>query len=161
MAGSSTIEIERKFLVASDAWSANAVGLPIRQGYLARASHCVVRVRTYGERAFVTIKSDRSGLTRSEYEYEIPFDHAVEMLALCEGAVIEKVRHRIEHADHTWEVDVFSGPNAGLVVAEIELGAEDEPFERPAWLGEEVSGDPRYANAYLSLHPYSESRDEP
>jgi len=149
-----TLEIERKFLVTGDAWRHGARGRPIRQGYLARTRRGVVRVRSYGDRGFLTVKSERSGFTRNEYEYEIPLVHAEEMLTLCEGALIEKTRYRVAHRGHTWEIDVFGGANTGLVVAEIELAAEDEPFARPAWLGAEVTADRRYRNAQLSLHPY-------
>ena len=159
MAKAETVEIERKFLVTGDAWRQGAKGLEICQGYLSRTPRGVVRIRTYGERAFLAVKGSRAGLLPGahEYEYEVPREHAVDMLALCEGALIEKTRYRIRHADHTWDVDVFAGANAGLIVAEIELEAEDEPFEKPPWVGEEVSEDERYRNSHLSLHPYDEA----
>jgi adenylate cyclase len=120
-----------------------------------------VRVRIEGERAVITIKSKSTGATRGEWEYEIPVPDAAELLErLCEQPLVEKIRHRIEHAGHTWEVDEFLGENAGLVVAEIELGSEDEAFEKPAWIGQEVTGDPRYYNSSLIRLPYSKWKDQ-
>lgn len=159
MLGEGTIEIERKFLVPGDAWKddatrASATGEDIRQGYLARTARGIVRIRTYGARAFLAVKTSRTGLARNEYEYEVPVAHARAMLAACEGAVIEKTRYRVPHGRHVWDIDVFAGANTGLVLAEIELTSEDEAFERPVWIGREVSFDPRFGNAELSLHPY-------
>ncbi len=155
------VEIERKFLVVSDAWRAQAgEGVRYRQGYLTRvhgdcAARASVRVRIEGDQARLNIKSARLGIRRQEYEYAIPPDEAEEMLAtLVLGALVEKTRYRVPVGKHVWEIDVFEGDNAGLVVAEIELAAEDEAFERPAWLGEEVSDDPRYYNVCLAEHPY-------
>lgn len=156
------IEIERKFLVLNDAWRAAAdAGTRYRQGYLSRvtgpdAVRSSIRVRTDGERAFLNIKSATLGIRRQEYEYAVPLADAEAMLAdLCVGAVVEKSRYHVNHGAHVWEIDVFAGSNAGLVVAEIELGHEDEAFERPAWLGAEVSDDPRYYNVCLAERPYS------
>jgi adenylate cyclase len=149
------IEIERKFLVADDTWRDGNAGTEIRQGYLARSDRGVVRVRVAGEQAFLTIKGAEVGIRRAEFEYEIPRDDAVALLDLCEGHIIEKTRHRVAHVGHTWEVDVFHAANAGLVLAEIELAREDEAFERPPWLGREVSGEDRYRNSSLSLVPHS------
>lgn len=147
-------EIERKFRVTGEGWK-SAEGVPFRQGYLSTDKERTVRVRIEGERAVLTVKGLTEGLTRREFEYEIPLAEAAEMLdELCERPLIEKRRHTLDHAGHTWEVDEFLGENAGLVVAEIELESEGESFERPDWLGEEVSDDPRYYNANLVREPY-------
>jgi Uncharacterized protein conserved in bacteria len=151
------VEIERKFLVSRDFGGAVARVDRIVQGYLCASAGKTVRVRIYGDKAFLTIKgaSDRGGIARSEFEYEIPVADAEALLPLCESGVIDKIRHLIPFQGHTWEVDVFRGLNAGLILAEIELTSEDEPFERPDWLGEEVTGDTRYYNAMLSQNPYT------
>ena len=145
-------EIERKFLVIGGAWRQPA---PVRfvQGYLCRDRESTVRVRLAGEQAFLNIKGPAKGITRAEFEYGIPVADAAEILKLCQGAVIEKARHLVVHKGTTWEVDEFFGDNAGLVVAEVELEREDQAFERPSWLGAEVTGDPRYLNANLVSHP--------
>jgi len=151
------VEIERKFLLAGDAWRGLGLAVLLRQGYLSSARERVVRVRIEGEQAMLTIKGANVGATRGEWEYPIPLADAVELLdGLCEQPLIEKVRHRIEHAGMVWEVDEFLGANAGLVVAEIELASEDQPFEKPEWIGAEVSGDARYYNANLIRHPFSQ-----
>lgn len=152
------IEIERKFLVRGDAWRQSVDRqYQCRQGYLANTGHSSVRVRVMGERAMLNIKSATLGIRRDEYEYMIPVADAEQMLAsLCQGHVIEKVRYLVPLGAHTWEIDVFAGDNAGLVVAEIELSNENEPFERPDWLGEEVSLDTRYYNVCLLDHPYKD-----
>ena len=147
------VEIERKFLVVGDAWR-QGEGIPYAQGYLNRDAQRTVRVRIAGERAFLTIKGKSTGATRAEFEYEIPVADAEQLLPLCDGAVIRKKRHRVGHAGNTWEVDEFEGDNAGLVVAELELDSEEQPYQRPAWLGREVTGDPRYYNSSLAAHPY-------
>lgn len=154
------VEIERKFLVASDAW--RQLGTPelLRQGYLTSDPLRTVRVRIEGrsgeENGVLTIKSKSEGASRGEWEYPIPLADAVELLErLCERPLVEKYRRRIDHAGFTWEVDEFLGENAGLVVAEIELPSEDAVFERPDWVGQEVTGDKRYYNANLIRHPYS------
>ncbi|MCP5151726.1 MAG: CYTH domain-containing protein [Ectothiorhodospiraceae bacterium] len=149
-------EIERKFLVRDDRWQAAVTSRErLRQGYLANAERCSIRVRVSGDRAMLSIKSANPGLTRTEFEYPLPPADAARMLdELCLRPLIEKTRHIVEHAGQRWEVDVFDGDNAGLVLAEIELGDESEPFERPAWLGTEVSDDHRYYNANLVEHPY-------
>jgi adenylate cyclase len=155
------IEIERKFLLNDDGWRGRGRPTPMRQGYLASDPVRTVRVRIEGERAVITIKSKSSGATRGEWEYEIPVPDAAELLdRLCEQPLVEKVRHRIEHAGHTWEVDEFQGENAGLVVAEIELGSEDEAFEKPDWIGREVTGDPRYYNSSLIRLPYAKWKEQ-
>ncbi len=156
------IEIERKFLILNDAWRAVAdAGTQYRQGYLSRvtgaeAVRSSVRVRTDGECAYLNIKSATLGIRRQEFEYEIPLADAEAMLVdLCVGAVMEKTRYHVTVGNHVWEIDVFAGTNAGLIVAEIELRHEDEIFERPDWLGAEVSDDPRYYNVCLAERPYS------
>ncbi len=149
-------EIERKFLLANDDWRAQVdAGVVMRQGYLAATEKSSVRVRIAGEQANLNIKSATLGITRQEYEYPIPLADANELLdTLANGPLIEKTRYHVRHGSHTWEIDVFAGDNQGLVVAEIELSAEDEVFERPAWLGDEVSDDPRYYNVCLVKHPF-------
>ena len=156
------VEIERKFLVANDSWRAAVKKHgDYRQGYLASmVGNSSVRVRITDEHANLNIKSMTLGVTRQEYEYEIPLQDAREMLdKLCVGPVIKKTRHLVDYGNHTWEIDVFDGDNAGLIVAEIELGAEDEAFELPAWAGKEVSDDKRYYNVCLAQHPYKEWQD--
>ena len=149
------VEIERKFLVKSDAWRADAdAGRRCIQGYLISQGKKVLRVRHIGERAFLTIKGPRKGISRVEFEYEIPVSDAEELLAMCNTRV-EKTRYRVSFAGMIWELDCFSGANEGLTLAEIEFETEDQPFERPAWLGKEVSADPRYHNARLARHPFS------
>jgi CYTH domain-containing protein len=151
------VEIERKFLLQGDAWRGLGQAVLLRQGYLSSARERVVRVRIEGEQAMLTIKGANVGATRGEWEYPIPLADAVELLdGLCEQPLIEKYRHRIEHAGMVWEVDEFLGANAGLLVAEIELASEDQPFEKPEWIGAEVSGDARYYNANLIRHPFSQ-----
>jgi adenylate cyclase len=152
------LEIERKFLVKNDSWvEASLGGQRILQGYLASTERATVRVRVKGDRGFLTIKGVTQGVTRHEFEYEIPVGEAREMLGgLSILPVIEKTRHRVPVGQHLWEVDVFAGANAGLVLAEIELTAEDESFERPVWAGEEVSDDPRYRNSSLARHPFGQ-----
>lgn len=149
-------EIERKFLV-HDGWRAvSHRRTRIVQGYLSSVPGRSVRVRIAGDHGFLTIKgaANATGVSRFEWEREIPVDEAEALLALAEPGVIEKVRHLVAAGPHTFEVDEFFGENAGLVVAEIELGAEDEAFERPPWLGAEVTGDRRYYNSSLVKHPY-------
>lgn len=148
-------EIERKFLVRSDAWRADArPGVPYVQGYLATEPKATVRVRVAGDRGYLTVKGKATGATRDEFEYEVPEGDARQMLELC-GARVEKTRYLVPHRGHDWEVDVFGGENDGLVVAEIELRSETEEFARPAWAGEDVTSDHRYANASLSRQPYA------
>ncbi len=147
------VEIERKFLVRS--FHAPSEGTLYRQGYLLNEVERNVRVRIAGERAFLTIKGKAQGIARPEFEYEIPRLDADALLAMCQGPLIEKRRHLVEHHGHTWEVDEFLGENAPLVVAELELKSADESFDKPDWLGNEVSDDPRYLNASLVKKPYS------
>lgn len=148
------VEIERKFLVQGHGWKTSA-GVLYRQGYLNRDKNRTVRVRIAGDAAFLTVKGVSVGATRAEFEYAIPPADAQELLALCDGPLVEKTRHLVRVGDTLWEVDEFAGANAGLVVAEVELMAEDQPFARPDWLGEEVTHDARYFNSNLASHPFS------
>ena len=151
------IEIERKFLVVDDSWrEAASSGMRYRQGYLSTDPRNSVRVRVCGDKAWLNVKSAASGLVRREYDYEIPSADAHAILEeLCVKPLIEKTRFIVEHDGLAWEVDVFEGDNAGLVVAEIELESVEDEFTRPAWAGEDVSGDARYYNQRLVEHPYS------
>jgi len=149
-------EIERKFLVTGDEWRSMATGVFYRQGYLCLEKERTVRVRIAGDKAFLTVKGRSSGISRMEYEYPIPLEDARVLLAqLCVQPVIEKKRYRIRYQGFVWEVDEFIGENEGLLVAEIELAAEGQVFEKPSWVGAEVSSDRRYANAGLVKNPYS------
>ena len=176
-------EIERKFLVVGERWKEGATAVRYRQGYLTVGPPVAVRVRIAGVEAFLTIKrsalticqnTTNCDITRDEFEYPIPIEDAEAMLnarimdghnslsnddklwgGLCEGHPMEKVRYKVAYGGMLWEIDVFEGANEGLVVAEIELSHPDQDFERPPWLGEEVSGDPRYLNTSLSRCPYS------
>ena len=151
-----SIEIERKFLVTDESWRKGAVGVRIQQGYLSIEKARTVRVRRAGDQAFLTIKGAVTGVSRPEYEYAIPVTDAEELLAtMCLRPQIEKIRYSVSRGAHVWEIDVFDRENAGLIVAEIELTHPDEAFERPAWLGNEVSADPRYFNSNLLAHPFS------
>ena len=147
------LEIERKFLVRGDAWRQPAPTY-LCQGYLNRDKARTVRVRIAAESAWLTVKGASQGAVRSEFEYAIPLADARQLLALCDGPLIEKQRHLVAHAGHTWEVDEFLGANAGLVVAEIELSDEGEAFEVPEWAGAEVTDDARYFNSNLAAHPF-------
>jgi CYTH domain-containing protein len=149
-------EIERKYLVIGDDWRGGSVGVRCVQGYLSRDPERIVRIRRAGEQAFVTIKGITRGVTRKEFEYEIPTADAEEMLKLCAGPLIEKTRTVVEYKGRHWEVDEFHGENTGLILAEIELPRENEPLDLPPWAGREVSDDARYYNARLSEHPFSE-----
>ena len=148
-------EIERKFLVQGEAWKSLASGTAMRQGYLSTDPERVVRVRVEGERAALTIKSKAVGAIRGEWEYAIPKSDAEELLTLCLRPLIEKSRYRIEHAGMLWEIDEFFGDNAGLVVAEIELQSEDQQFDKPHWIADEVTYDTRYFNSNLLRLPYT------
>ncbi len=149
------IEIERKFLVQGEDWK-QGEGTHFAQGYLNHDKARAVRVRIAGTQAFLTIKGigDEVGLSRVEFEYEIPLADAQQLLALCEGTVIEKIRRVIPYQGFNWEVDEFFGENQGLVIAEIELDSVDQPFEKPSWVCEEVTNDPRYFNLSLVSFPY-------
>lgn len=146
------VEIERKFLVAGGFPSERSV--PMVQGYLNRDLANTVRVRTEGNRAVITIKGLPKGIARQEFEYEIPLEDARELFKMAVGPLVEKTRHYHRAGPHVWEIDVFHGANAGLVVAEIELESEHEDFEKPDWLGAEVTGDARYTNSSLSSQPF-------
>ncbi|OQX95337.1 adenylate cyclase [candidate division KSB1 bacterium 4572_119] len=149
-------EIERKFLIKGDEWRNFAKGTVYRQGYLSTVKERVVRVRTIDDKGYLTIKGITTGATRLEYEYEISWKEATEMLdELCERPLIEKTRFVIDFAGMKWEVDEFAGENKGLTVAEIELTDEDQHFEIPDWIGEEVTGDPKYFNSNLIKEPFS------
>ena len=151
------VEIERKFLVVDESWRESAsTGMRYRQGYLSTDPSNSVRVRACGDKAWLNIKSATIGVTRREYEYAIPPADAHAILEeLCVKPLIEKTRFIVEHDGRAWEIDVFEGDNAGLVVAEIELDSVDDEFSLPAWAGEDVSGDIRYYNQRLVEHPYS------
>ena len=151
------LEIERKFLVRNERWRDQVSRhFHIQQGYLINERRLVTRVRISGDQAFLTLKGETDGIKRSEFEYDIPLEDAEAMLAtLSDGSVIEKTRHIVPFGNHIWEVDVFEGENDGLVIAEIELSDEAETFDKPDWIGEEVSTDIRYFNSNLIKHPYS------
>jgi adenylate cyclase len=154
------IEIERKFLLKDESWRLDENGRPrrgtfYRQGYLSRNPACIVRLRLEGDAAFLTVKSLRKGASRNEYQYPIPTDDCAAMLeALADKPLIEKTRYKIGFGGLTWEIDEFHGENAGLLVAEVELEAEDQAFDLPPWAGEEVTADSRYANASLVKNPF-------
>lgn len=155
------IEIERKFLVVDDSWREDVESSKVmRQGYLSNSGITSLRVRIGGERAHLNIKSGGIKVSRIEYEYEIPLADAEEMLANIAAGLVEKTRHRVRCGGYLWEVDVFEGANAGLVVAEIELSDEGEAFQKPDWAGDEVSHDARYYNINLIETPYSLWKDE-
>ncbi|MFI5016257.1 MAG: CYTH domain-containing protein [Hyphomicrobiales bacterium] len=143
------LEIERKFLVKSELWGPTPDFTSIQQNYLSTIKDVSVRVRLRDERGSLTVKGEREGVVREEFEYEIPKGDAEALLQLCPYPPIEKRRYEIDHGGHLWEVDVFEGRHAGLILAEIELEAEDETFIRPAWLGVEVTTDARYRNSRL------------
>ena len=150
------VEIERKFLLAGDAWRGLGQPVLLRQGYLSSNPDRTVRVRIEGGSGTITVKGRSTGATRAEWEYPIPLEDAADLLdRLCEQPLIEKYRHRISVASHVWEVDEFLGANQGLVVAEIELASETEAFDKPAWVGQEVTHDRRYFNSSLIKAPYS------
>ena len=152
------IEIERKFLLKNSSWKELVdEGMAYSQGYLVGSNAASVRVRIQGKRAFLNIKSATIDISRQEFEYEIPLEEATEMLeTLCEKPLITKTRHLLKNENHVWEIDVFSGDNEGLTVAEIELNDKDEYFEKPEWLGDEVSDDARYYNVSLVKHPFKD-----
>lgn len=155
------IEIEHKFLLASDAWREQVSHSVIyKQGYLSSQPTSSIRVRISDNQAWLNIKSATIGTQRHEYEYEIPLTDAQEILDnLCLKPVIEKTRHFVMHNNHQWEIDEFDGENAGLIVAEIELDSADETFAKPDWIGADVTQDMRYYNNNLAREPYSQWRD--
>jgi CYTH domain-containing protein len=151
-------EIERKFLVDSEAYRTQAFAHSrIMQGYISSQHGRTVRVRIRDDKGYLTIKgpSDAAGMSRYEWEKEIPLDEARRLMMLCEPGLIDKTRYLVKSGHHTFEVDEFYGENQGLVMAEVELAAEDEPYVKPAFIGQEVTGDVRYYNSYLKAHPYS------
>ncbi|CAL76528.1 conserved hypothetical protein; putative CYTH domain [Bradyrhizobium sp. ORS 278] len=144
------LEIERKFLVRTDSWRALAThSEDLRDGLVARQDGLKVRVRCYGDRTTLCVKSGRRGLSREEFEYEIPRDHADAIFAHCEGRILEKTRHYVPGESGIWEVDVYRGALEGIIIAEIELPSETTVVTRPDWVGDEVTGDPRYSKANL------------
>ena len=152
------IEIERKFLVTSEAFKKEAFAQNrIAQGYLSSVPERTVRVRIKGDKGFLTIKgaSNETGLSRFEWEKEIPVDEATALLKLCEKGIIDKTRFEVKIGNHIFEVDEFYGENEGLIIAEVELSSETETFEKPIWLGKEVTNDIRYYNSYLSKNPFT------
>ncbi len=150
-------EIERKFLVINDSWQNEFdSGVEYRQAYITTAGRATVRLRTAGDKAFLTLKGPASGASRDEFEYAVPFAEALEMLdKLCDTPVVHKTRYTRQYSGYEWVLDVFHGANAPLVMAEIEFSDVECDFDLPAWAGEEVTGDPRYTNASLSVNPYS------
>jgi len=150
------LEIERKFLVDTTKWKPTDRGTLLCQAYLGIDPNPTVRVRIAGDKAFLTIKGRSKSIVRPEFEYEIPVAEAQELMKLAISSPVEKVRHRVNFEGNIWEVDVFSGKNNGLVMAEIELESENQEFACPDWILEEVSGDRRYYNSYLSEHPFME-----
>ena len=151
------VEIERKFLVASEAYKKAAQHKErIVQGFLNTHKERTVRIRIKGEQGFITVKglSNSDGTTRFEWEKEIPVSEAEALLNICEDGIIEKMRYEVKSGDHVFEIDEFFGKNAGLIIAEVELSEENEAFLKPDWLGEEVTGDIKYYNSQLSLKPY-------
>ena len=151
------LEIERKYLVDLEKLGTLENGTRIKQGYLSTNKDAVVRVRVKNDKAYLTIKGSNIGVTRLEFEYEIPLIEANEMLdKLCQKPVIDKTRYIINHENHTWEVDIFYGDNEGLVVAEVELSSEDEHINLPSWVKEEVSHDDRYFNSNLMKFPFKD-----
>lgn len=150
------IEIERKFLLKNDNWRDGAVGVHYKQAYLNEKGDNTVRVRIEGDKAKLTIKGKSSNISRLEFEYDIPMEDAEALFTLAKTPIVEKFRYKIMYAGNCWEVDEFLGMNRGLVVAEIELESETQSFEKPDWIGMEVSGDKRYTNANLARKPYCE-----
>ena len=156
------IEIERKFLVNGDFKSHAYTSFDIKQRYLSISGISVIRLRTKGDKAYITIKSAvvEGLIKRHEWEYESPLADAEEMLLLCEDAVIDKTRYLVKAGKHTFEVDEFYGENEGLLIAEVELESEEETFDKPDWLGQEVTGNVRYYNSFLSKQPYKKWNNE-
>mgnify|MGYP001188547243 FL=1 len=153
-------EVERKFLVADPSFLTSLSGSQVKQGYIPGKTRSAARIRVRDGIGFLTLKSETRGITRSEFEYEIPLDDAEEMLdGLCEPPLIEKTRYFVEWKGYAWEIDVFHGDNEGLIVAEIELASTDQAFAKPPWLGREVSLDARYFNSNLARTPYVDWRN--
>lgn len=156
-----SIEIERKFLVDSTKWIPSGHGTRLIQAYLSFYPSPTVRVRIGGDKAFLTIKGRSETIARPEFEYEVPVEDAREMLKLAVSNPVEKTRYKVLHEGFIWDVDVFSGKNKGLILAEIELKSERQVFLRPDWLDKEVTGDLRYYNSFLAVHPFQEWNDIP
>lgn len=156
------VEIERKFLIDAEGIGDLPKGHRIRQGYIPTQNATTVRVRVIDQHGYLTIKGPSSnGLSRLEFEYPIPLADAEDMLdRFCQKPLIEKTRHRVAWAEHIWEIDLFSGDNDGLIVAEVELQSEDDEPELPPWIQQEVTGDPRYYNSNLRRHPYCDWSDD-
>lgn len=151
------VEIERKFLVKGDNWRNLAVGTLYRQGYIPTAPGRTVRIRIAGDHGFITIKGDAKGISRAEFEYEIPIEDAMQLLdTLCEPPLIEKYRHKINFNGLVWEVDEFLGANQGLIIAEVELHDANQAIDRPDWIDQDVSHDSRYYNVNLAKHPFTQ-----
>ena len=152
------LEIERKYLVINDKWKENILSESVlKQGYIANQPNATVRVRIAGEVAYLNIKSATTGITREEFEYQIPLSDAEQILEqVAEHPFIDKTRYKVQWGSHVWDLDLFAGENQGLIMAEVELNSEDESFELPPWAGKEVFGDPRYYNASLVKHPYTQ-----
>ena len=157
-----SLEIERKFLVEGDFKSAAYAHSRIRQGYICSGSGKTVRIRIRDEKGYLTIKgpSNRDGLSRYEFETEVSLTEALELMRLCEPGIVDKTRYLVKSGKHVFEVDEFYGENEGLVMAEIELSDENEPFEKPSFIGKEVTGDRRYYNSHLRTYPYKMWREK-
>ena len=150
------IEIERKFLVKDQSWITNAVGIRYCQGYFGSNGSVATRIRIAGEKGFITIKSAVKGISRSEFEYEIPVSDAAIMLkTMCSKPLVEKTRYCVEYDNLIWEIDIFDGANSGLIMAEVELTSEKQQVNLPSWIEKEVTGKIRYYNSRLINHPYS------
>ena len=150
------VEIERKFLVLDDSWREGAVGISYRQGYIRTQGPTTVRVRIAGQTGYLTLKGPSTGLSRLEFEYEIPVKEADQLLrSLCDRPLIEKIRYRVEYQGMQWEIDEFSGDNEGLILAEVELETPEQVIEHPPWIGQDVSHDSRYFNSHLAQYPFS------
>ncbi len=148
-------EIERKFLVTGEAWRKQNRGVFYRQGYLSAEKDCSVRIRIGGGKGYLTIKGETQGAVRDEFEYEIPFEDAEELLKnFCKKPLIEKRRYEVRFGGLNWEIDEFEGENKGLILAEVELKNENEEIDLPEWIGKEVTGDPKYYNVNLVKHPF-------
>jgi adenylate cyclase len=148
------IEIERKFLLLNNLWKSEAVGVHYKQAYLNEKGDSTIRVRIEGNQAKLTIKSKATNISRMEFEYDIPMEDAEKLFLIAKTPAVEKYRYKIKYAGNIWEVDEFLGDNEGLVIAEIELESENQTFQKPSWIGMEVSGDKRYTNANLARNPY-------
>jgi len=154
-------EIERKYLLKNNDWKTEVdQGTVLKQGYLNTDPERTVRVRLVGQKGMLTIKSKNVGITRNEFEYEIPYSDTLELLKLCEPPLIEKTRYKIHQDGLIWEIDIFAGENEGLAIAEVELTNENQTFHSPSWLGKEVSSEAKYYNSNLVLHPFKKWEKE-